>query len=372
MSGLKILIAGGGTGGHVYPAIAIADAIKKQAPDAEILFVGARGKLEMEKVPMAGYRIEALPVVGFQRKLTWRNLLFPVRLAQSWWKARRIVAAFDPDVAVGTGGYASGPALRVAASMGVPLVLQEQNAYAGVTNRLLASSAELICVAYEGMERYFPKEKLLLTGNPVRAELFRNLDGKRLEGRRFFCLDPDKPTVFVFGGSLGARTLNRALIAGTSQIAARPDVQWLWQTGRLYSADCEASETARQPNVKALAFLDQMDLAYAAADVVVCRAGALSIAELCLAGKPALLVPSPNVAEDHQTRNAEALVVQNAARMLPDAEAVEKLVVQALALIDDHEARKELSENIRRLARPDAAEVIAAKVLEIARQRSKA
>lgn len=372
MSGLRILIAGGGTGGHVYPAIAIADAIKKQAPDAEILFIGARGKLEMEKVPLAGYRIEALPVVGFQRRLTWRNLLFPIRLMQSWWKARQVVSSFRPHVAVGTGGYASGPALKVAASMGVPVVLQEQNAFAGVTNRLLARSASLICVAYEGMERYFPKEKILLTGNPVRSEMFQNLENKREEGRRFFGLDPDKPTVFLFGGSLGARTLNQAMLDATEQLATRNDVQWLWQTGRLYEQECLASATARLPHVKAMAFLDRMDLAYAAADVVVCRAGALSIAELCLAGKPALLVPSPNVAEDHQTRNAEALVEKNAARMLPDEHARQRLVTEVLSLVDDEAARQQLSERIRQLGRPDAAERIAAEVIKLARSHHKA
>lgn len=372
MKKLKVLIAGGGTGGHVYPAIAIADAIKKQVPDAELLFIGAEGKLEMEKVPLAGYRIEGLPVVGFQRKLTLKNLLFPFRLIASMIRARQIVKAFQPDVAVGVGGYASGPAVRAAAGRGVPAVLQEQNAFPGVTNKLLAASAKKICVAYEGMERYFPKEKLVLTGNPVRTDFFEGLKEKRDEALAHFGLDPEKQTVFIFGGSLGAKTLNESMMEGAGLIGKNSQVQWIWQTGRFYEATALRSETAKLPNVKAQPFIDRMDLAYAAADVIIGRAGALSIAELCLVGKPAVLVPSPNVAEDHQTKNALALVEKKAAKMVADAAAKRELLQTVFDLLGNEEERQQLSANIARLAKPRAAEEIADVVLSLARAQAKA
>lgn len=363
---LKILIAGGGTGGHVYPAIAIADAIKQQSPMTEFLFVGAEGKLEMEKVPLAGYRIEGLPVVGFQRKLTWKNLLFPVKLLISMMKARQIVRNFKPDVAVGVGGYASGPAIKAAISLNVPAVLQEQNAFPGVTNKMLGASASKICVAYEGMDRFFPKEKLVLTGNPVRTELFRNLKEKKADALSLFGLHPQKRTVLIFGGSLGAKTLNDTMMEATELIAANHQVQWIWQTGRHYEASALKSRTAQLPNVTAKAFIDRMDLAYAAADVIVARAGALSIAELCLVGKPAVLVPSPNVAEDHQTKNALALVEKRAAKMVADAAARTTLIPTVLELMEDETQRQQLSQNIASLAMPNAAERIAAVVLSLA------
>ncbi len=350
----------------MYPAIAIADAIKALQPDAEILFVGALGKLEMEKVPAAGYPIEGLWIAGFQRRLTWRNLLFPLRLLSSLWKARRILRRFRPDVVVGVGGYASGPVGEIAIRQGIPLLLQEQNSFPGVTNRLLGRKAQRICVAYEGMERWFPAEKLLLTGNPVRADIFRGLESKRPEAARTFGLDPQRKTLFVFGGSLGARTLNGALVAMAERLKQRPDVQVLWQCGRLYHQEMERSATAALPNVRLLPYVERMDLAYALADLVVARAGALTISELCLAGKAAVLVPSPNVAEDHQRRNAEALVRAEAAVLLLDEAAERELGPRALQLLDGPETLERLKENIRALARPEAARRIAQEVLRLA------
>lgn len=358
----RILISGGGTGGHVFPAIAIADAVKKQAPEAEILFVGALGKIEMEKVPKAGYRIEGLWISGFQRKLTLRNLLFPVKLLSSMWKARRIVRRFRPDVAVGVGGFASGPTLENACRMGIPALVQEQNSYAGVTNRLLAGKVQRVCVAYEGMERFFPADKIVLTGNPVRSDLARLTAGKA-EAAAHFQLDADKPTVFVFGGSLGALALNEAMAANTGLMAAHSEVQFLWQCGKLYIERFSQCEAARLPNVRVLPFVDRMDLAYTLADVIVGRAGALTISELCLVGKPAILIPSPNVAEDHQTKNAQALADKDAAVMIPNSQASDRLVPEALNLLNDEARCRQLSANIRTLAKPNAAEEIAQEVL---------
>lgn len=360
---MRIIISGGGTGGHVFPAIAIADAIKKMRPDAEILFVGAKGKLEMEKVPKAGYLIEGLWISGFQRSLTVRNLLFPIKLLHSWWRARQIVRRFRPDVVVGVGGYASGPTLDAASAFNVPTVLQEQNSYPGVTNKILAKKAAKICVAYEGMDKFFPKEKIVLAGNPVRSEVFQNLENKRQEGYSHFGLDEKKQTIFVFGGSLGARTLNEAMAAGTQLLKENQQVQLLWQCGRLYHENFKNSETANLPQVKIQPFIDRMDLAYAIADVVIGRAGALSVSEMCLAGKPAILVPSPNVAEDHQTKNALALVEKGAALMVKDAAARDELLWAALEVLKNKELQAQLSRNIRQLAKPDAADVIAKVVL---------
>lgn len=362
---MKIIISGGGTGGHVFPAIAIADAIKKLAPDADILFVGAKGKLEMEKVPAAGYPIEGLWISGFQRKLTWQNLLFPLKLLVSSWKARQIVRRFRPDVAVGVGGYASGPVLNAAGAAGIPTVLQEQNSYPGVTNRILAKKAAKICVAYEGMNQFFPSEKIILTGNPVRTEVFQNLEKKRWDGRRHFGLDTDKPTIFIFGGSLGARTLNETMAAGTQILKDNPQVQVLWQCGRFYYEAFRHCETARLRNVTIQAFIDKMDFAYAAADLVIGRAGALTISELCLVGKPAILVPSPNVAEDHQTKNALALVEQDAALMVKDSESKDRMLWTALEVLKNEGLSKRLGANILKLAKPNAAEAIAKEVLKL-------
>lgn len=362
---MKIIISGGGTGGHVFPAIAIADAIKKLRPDADILFVGAKGKLEMEKVPKAGYPIMGLWISGFQRKLTWQNLLFPVKLIASSWKARQIVRRFRPDVAVGVGGYASGPTLNAAAAAGIPTVLQEQNSFPGVTNRILAKKAAKICVAYERMDQFFPKEKTVLTGNPVRSEVFQDLDQKRTEGLDYFHLHHGKKTIFLFGGSLGARTLNEAMATSTELLRQHPEVQVLWQVGKIYEASFGQCETAQLPNVQVRPFIDRMDLAYAAADLVIGRAGALSISEMCLVGKPSILVPSPNVAEDHQTKNAQALVVKQAALMVSDAEVKEKLLLLALGVFENEVISKKMGENIGRLAKPNAAAEIADEILKL-------
>lgn len=358
----RVLISGGGTGGHIFPAIAIADAVKAQAPEAEILFVGALGKIEMEKVPQAGYRIEGLWISGFQRKLTLRNLLFPVKLLSSMWKARSIVRTFRPDVAVGVGGFASGPTLENACRMGIPALVQEQNSYAGVTNRLLANKVQRVCVAYEGMERFFPADKIVLTGNPVRSDLAR-LTATKAEAAAHFQLEADKQTVLVFGGSLGALALNEAMLANTALMAAHSDVQFLWQCGKLYIERFSQCEAARLPNVRILPFVDRMDLAYTLADVIVGRAGALTISELCLVGKPAILIPSPNVAEDHQTKNAQALADKSAAMMIPNSEASARLMKEALELLNDEARCRQLSTNIRTLAKPNAAEEIAREVL---------
>lgn len=366
MSSLKIIISGGGTGGHVFPAIAIADAVKKREPGAEILFVGARDKIEMEKVPAAGYPIKGLWISGFHRQLTLRNLVFPLKLISSMWQAWQIVRGFRPDVAVGVGGYASGPLLRAAARKGIPTLIQEQNSYAGVTNRLLAQSATRICVAYDKMDRFFPAEKLVLTGNPVRKDLLSVHPDKK-QAAAHFGLDPGKPTVLVFGGSLGALSLNEAMEANAGLLADHPEIQVLWQAGKLYIDRFGAGETAQLSNVQIRPFIDRMDLAYALADLVVCRAGALTIAELALLGKAAILIPSPNVAEDHQTKNAMALVEKEAAVLLPNNQAREKIVAQSLELLNDPARRQQLRENILKLAKPDAADQIAGIVLELAR-----
>lgn len=362
---IRVLISGGGTGGHIFPAIAIADAIREKSPDAEILFVGAKGKMEMEKVPKAGYPIEGLWISGFHRSLDWRNLLFPFKLLSSMWKAGDIVRRFKPDVAVGVGGYASGPVLRVASRRGIPCLIQEQNSYAGVTNRLLAAKVSRICVAYDQMERYFPKEKIVLTGNPVRRDL-REAHPDKAEAARYYDLLPDRPTIFVFGGSLGAYRLNEAMAANAALLAQHPEVQVIWQAGSLYYDRFKESKTARLPNVRIRPFIIRMDLAYTLSDVVICRAGALTISELCLLGQPAILVPSPNVAEDHQTKNAKALVNHGAALMISDNDAPEKMIEEALHLLTDKALLSNLSENARKLAHPDAAERIAGEVLQLA------
>lgn len=321
----KVIISGGGTGGHIFPALSIANALKRLNKDIEILFVGAEGKMEMEKVPEAGYKIVGLPVRGLQRKLTLNNLKVLWNLWRSLKKAKRVVREFKPDAVVGVGGYASGPIGKVATNAGIPLVLQEQNSYAGVTNKLLAKKAAKICVAYEGMERFFPKEKIIFTGNPVRKDLL-NAVNERAEGIAFYGLDANKKTVLVTGGSLGAGSINKAMVRWLEKIAGWKDVQVIWQCGSYYHKELEEQLKGRMPeNVKFMPFLKRMDLAYACADLVVARAGAGTISELCLLGKAVVLVPSPNVAEDHQTKNAMALVNKQAAVMVKDAEVVERL-----------------------------------------------
>ena len=358
------MITGGGTGGHVFPAIAIADAIKKLRPETEFLFVGANGKMEMERVPQAGYPIVGLNIAGFQRSMSWRNLSFPFKLLSSVWKARRIVSEFKPDVVIGTGGYASGPVMSSAQRTKIPTLIQEQNSYAGVTNKILGKRAEKVCVAYDHMDAFFPADKLVFTGNPVRSDILK-LDGKREEGLQYYGLDPDKKTIVVIGGSLGARTLNNALRDNAAFFEKYDGVQVLWQCGKFYEYEYSACETAKLPNVHIRAFIDRMDLLYATADVVISRAGALSISELCLIGKPAVLVPSPNVAEDHQTKNALALVEKGAARLVRDAEAVERMLQEALLILESEALAFSLSESIRQLGRPNAAEAIALEAIKL-------
>lgn len=352
MSIERIIISGGGTGGHIFPAIAIADEVKKRNPNAAILFIGAEGKMEMEKVPAAGYEIKGLKIAGFQRKLTLSNFLLPFKIIGSLMKARSIVKEFKPQVIVGVGGYASGPALKAATMMKVPGVLQEQNSFPGKTNKILAKSVSKICVAYDGLDQFFPKEKIVLTGNPVRSEMV-TIDGKKEEGIKHYGLDPNKKTVLIIGGSLGAKTLNES-VTGKLKELADSDVQLIWQCGKLYYPGLKDIEKELPANVKMVQFIDRMDLAYAAADVVISRAGAISVSELCLIGKPVILVPSPNVAEDHQTKNAMALVNKDAAVLIKDTEARGVLIPEVISLLSDSAKCGELSVNIKSLAKPNA------------------
>jgi len=360
----KFIISGGGTGGHIFPAISIANALKKRLPDCEILFVGALGRMEMERVPAAGYPIEGLPVSGFDRKNLLRNVKVLMNLFRSLMLARRIIRRFQPDVAIGVGGYASAPTLRAASAFGIPTVIQEQNSYAGVTNKLLAKKAARICVAYEGMERFFPKDKIILTGNPVRQDLFSVAPGTK-EAYDFFNLDPTKKTILVVGGSLGARTVNQSIIAGLEKLA-KTDIQIIWQTGKFYIENAHAAaEPFACKNLIVTDFVSRMDLAYSIADLVISRAGASSISELCLLAKPVILVPSPNVAEDHQTQNALALVRKDAAVMIKDVDAKNQLVDKALGLIANEDELKKMSRNILKLAEKDSADRIAVEILNL-------
>ena len=359
----RFIISGGGTGGHIFPAISIADALKKALPHCEILFVGALGRMEMEKVPAAGYEIVGLPVAGFQRRLTWRNVTFFFKLAASMLKARRVIGEFQPDVVIGVGGYASGPVLRAAAAKGIPTLIQEQNSFPGVTNRILAKRAAVICVAYPDMERFFPAEKILFTGNPVRSHLLNPI--VLSDAYEAFGLKPDLKTVLVVGGSLGAGSVNKGIINTIERIKKEP-VQILWQTGKNYYDDISvALESLSLGNVKAMAFIQRMDWAYALADIVVSRAGAGTISELALLGKASVLVPSPNVSEDHQTKNAMALVNKAAAVLVSDVEAPEVLLDKALELLADDQRCKSLSSNIKHFARPNADKDIAQEVLKL-------
>lgn len=363
---IRLIVSGGGTGGHIFPALSIANAVKAKCPDAEILFVGAENRMEMQRVPAAGYKIIGLPVSGFDRKNLLRNIAVLWRLMKSRRKARRIIRDFRPHVAVGVGGYASGPTLKEAGAMGIPTLLQEQNSYAGVTNKLLAKQAVCICVAYEGMERFFPKEKIKLTGNPVRQNL---LDAviTHDEAVRTFGLDPTKKTVLIVGGSLGARTLNESVLGAWDAIK-ESGVQFIWQTGKFYYKDITEQLRGRElPNVHVCDFISSMDAAYAAAELVISRAGAGSISEFCLLGKAVILVPSPNVSEDHQTKNALALVNKDAALYVKDADAVNELIPLALGAVNDAVRLSALSANIRTLAFHDSAEVIADEVIALAR-----
>lgn len=361
----RVIVSGGGTGGHIFPAISIANAIKERWHDAEILFVGADNRMEMERVPAAGYKIIGLPVAGFDRKNLLKNIPVAVKLLKSLRKAKNIINSFKPDIAVGVGGYASGPTLRAAAAKGIPTVLQEQNSYAGVTNKMLAQKAAKICVAYEGMERFFPKEKIVLTGNPTRQDLVVSKENRQ-NGYVHFGLNPDKKTILMVGGSLGARTLNESIVESFSKIK-QSDVQIIWQCGKYYFKEMSDLQSQGEipENVYLFDFVSRMDYAYSVSDLVISRAGAGSISEFCLLGKPVILVPSPNVAEDHQTQNAIALVKKNAAVMVSDANAKALLFDTALKLVDDNEKLKSLSDNILKLAQHDSAKRIVDEIAKI-------
>lgn len=365
---LRIIISGGGTGGHIFPAISIANAIKQLEPTANILFVGALGRMEMQRVPDAGYDIKGLPVCGFDRKHLWKNIKVLYKLWQSRRLAKAIIKEFKPNAAVGVGGYASGPTLNQCASLGVPYLIQEQNSYAGVTNKLLAKRASKICVAYEGMDRFFPSDKIILTGNPVRQNILQNNISKA-DARKAFQLDPEKKTILIIGGSLGARTINESILQHLSDIR-NSDVQFIWQTGKVYKEAIARRLESEEPlaNLHVTDFISDMASAYAAADMVISRAGASSISEFCLLGMPVILVPSPNVAEDHQTKNALALVNKQAAVYVKDAEAPEKLINTALSIVNDESKLNELHQNILGMALKNSAERIAEEVLKIAKQ----
>ena len=365
---LRIIISGGGTGGHIFPAVSIANAIKEICPDADILFVGAEGRMEMQRVPAAGYPIKGLPVAGFDRKNPFKNIPVLIKLFKSQRMAKQIIKEFQPHAAVGVGGYASGPTLKVAGNMGIPTLLQEQNSYAGVTNKLLAKQAHKICVAYEGMERFFEKNKIILTGNPVRQGLL-NHSISREEAIRSFRLDPQKKTVLILGGSLGARTINQCVIENIAEIK-ESGVQFIWQTGKIYINDAIAA-IANAGDVTMLHvtdFISNMAAAYSAADLVISRAGAGSISEFCLLEKPVILVPSPNVAEDHQTKNALALVNKNAALYVKDANAKEELIDKAIQAVNQPDLLSNLSINISKLAFTDSANIIAKEVIKLAKK----
>ncbi len=353
---IRVIISGGGTGGHIFPALSIADEIIRQKPDAEILFVGALGRMEMERVPAAGYKIIGLPVQGLKRKLTLENFKVVADFLKSQRLAKNIIKDFKPDLAIGVGGYASAPVLRAASKMEIPCLLQEQNSYAGVTNKMLAKKASVICVAYDNLERFFPSEKIIKTGNPVRKlEINNNL---KAEAKSHFGIKTDNPVLFIMGGSLGARTLNNAVV-NSLDVLAKTGVEVLWQTGKYYHAKLKEQLGGKLPqNIKMLDFISRMDLAYNVADLFISRAGALSLSELCLVGKPSVLVPSPNVAEDHQTKNAMALVDAGAALMVKDLDAERNLINQSLELIAEKDRLKELGDNAKKLAKPEATKSI--------------
>lgn len=369
MTNLRVIISGGGTGGHIFPAVSIANEIKTICPDAEILFVGAEGRMEMQRVPAAGYEIKGLPIAGFDRKHLLKNISVLFKIWQSRRMARKIVREFRPNVAVGVGGYASGPTLQVCQQMGIPTLLQEQNSYAGVTNKLLAKRAKSICVAYDGMERFFPKDRITLTGNPIRQNLLDN-EYSRGSSIEALGLDRTKRTILIIGGSLGARTLNESVLSHLDVIRQNPDVQFIWQTGKYYSADIQRrlAEAGCPPYLKVSEFISDMARAYAAADLVISRAGASSISELCLLGKPSILVPSPNVAEDHQTKNALALVNKDAAIYVKDSEAQDTLIDLAIKTVGDSARLDAISANVKALGKPHAARDIANEVIKIAKK----
>ena len=356
----KFILSGGGTGGHIYPAIAIANELKSRFPDAKFLFVGAQDKMEMQKVPQAGYPIKGLWIAGLQRRLTFDNALFPIKLLSSLLKSRQIIKQFQPDVVIGTGGFASGPLLQMANSAGIPTVIQEQNSFPGITNKLLSKKANAICVAYENLERFFPKEKMVLTGNPVRQDLM-TIEGKRAEGVAHFNLDPNKKTILVLGGSLGARRVNQ-LIEKELEFFETQNVQLLWQCGKLYF---EEYQKYQSKDVQVMAFIERMDLVYAAADIVISRAGASSVSELCIVGKPVVFIPSPNVAEDHQTKNAKSIADKNGAILISESELDATFESTFSDLIGNENKQHELSQNIKSLALPNATKAIVEEIIKL-------
>jgi UDP-N-acetylglucosamine--N-acetylmuramyl-(pentapeptide) pyrophosphoryl-undecaprenol N-acetylglucosamine transferase len=360
MGNHKFIISGGGTGGHIYPAIAIANELKSRFPKAEFLFVGAQDKMEMQKVPQAGYAIKGLWIAGLQRKLTLQNLLFPVKLISSLWKSRAIIKSFKPDVVIGTGGFASGPLLQMANFLNIPTLIQEQNSYPGITNKLLSKKANKICVAYENLDRFFPNDKMILTGNPVRQDLI-DIDSKRAEAIKYFNLDPAKKTLLILGGSLGARRVNQ-LIEKELDFFASQNVQIIWQCGKFYLDEYKKYDSN---NVQVLAFIDRMDLVYAAADFVISRAGASSVSELSIVGKPVLFIPSPNVAEDHQTKNAKSIVDKKGALMIKESELDENFSSVFSDLVANENLQKQLSENIKKLAKVNATNDIVDEIVKL-------
>ena len=362
MKQYRFILSGGGTGGHIYPAIAIANELKSRFPDAEFLFVGANDKMEMQKVPQAGYKIKGLWIAGLQRRLTFDNTLFPIKLITSLLKSRTIIRQFKPDVVIGTGGFASGPLLQVAAIAGIPTVIQEQNSYPGITNKLLSKKAKKICVAYENLGRFFPKDKMILTGNPVRQDLI-DINGKRTEAIQYFKLDPNKKTLLVLGGSLGARRLNQLIEKELPKILSQ-NVQVIWQCGKLYFEDYKKDAAAY---VQVSAFIERMDLVYAAADFIISRAGASSVSELCIVGKPVIFIPSPNVAEDHQTKNAQSIVDRKGAIMLKETELDSQFSLVFEALLKDEGKQNQLRENIKQLAMPQATKKIVDEIVKLIR-----
>jgi len=361
MSELKFILSGGGTGGHIYPAIAIANELKVQFPTCEILFVGAKDKMEMQKVPQAGFAIEGLWIAGLQRRLTLQNALFPVKIIDSLWKSRKILKSFQPDVVIGTGGFASGPLLKAAGGMGIPTLIQEQNSYPGITNKLLSKNANAICVAYENLDKFFPKEKIKLTGNPVRQDLM-SIEDKTIDAITYFNLDANKKTVLILGGSLGARRINQ-LIAKEVKFLLSLNIQVIWQCGKLYFE--EYSRFNEYKDVKVVSFIDRMDLVYAAADVIISRSGASSVSELCLVGKPVIFIPSPNVAEDHQTKNAKAIVDKKGAILLKESELDEHFETVFSTLLSNEKQQNELRYTIKKLAKPKATLDIVKEIIKL-------
>ena len=358
MSNYRIILSGGGTGGHIYPAISIANELKSRYPECEFLFVGALDKMEMEKVPQAGYKIEGLWISGIQRRLTLKNLSFPFKLISSLLKSRRILKQFKPDVAIGTGGFASGPLLQVAISKGVPSLIQEQNSYPGITNKILSKKADKICVAYDGLERFFPKDKLIKTGNPVRQDII-DIEGKSIEAKDYFKLRQKNITLLVIGGSLGARRINQ-LIEDKLEFFQTQNVEVIWQCGNLYYSEYRDHDTLK--HVQVHPFLNKMDMAYAAADIIISRAGASSVSELCIVGKPVIFIPSPNVAEDHQTKNAKAIVDKGGAMLIKESDLEIDFENKFTQLVKSKEKQQELSENIKKLALVNATKDIADEV----------